>query len=836
MRVPLLYLLAVLLAWCFVSPALSQTLIFSKADGSAVTNGSNPLGDLFTTPDKYSVKLDNIPITGQHLTSDTVNFNLGHFDAATIARDLLWKLRKAAEGKYAQGKGLSANRKILIKRNKWARILFPHGSVWPTRWHWRGNRNRRRGYPSEQAEADAFEAKLAQLLEKQWRVIQTGAVPVAPGPSIAAAPSQGSILYTIERPLTVMGTRLLQVVIRDMGANAVLRGQPRFVACVSYNTGTNQGTFQDTSAARYCQPLPNRATALAMLEAADLEQRETFISKLMAVIDTSNLQRVDGAFVNKRKELMQLIREQNTKTAAVIASYKKLQTAEKLLSALPADATLLTSKATALADWGAAVRQEATAIKDVADAWAASRAEIKRAAGSRILLGRSPEDQATLQSVLTDVFVAYTKEQDRSALAPAAGTMEMAGEIDARESFDGPPKITFYPDYSRVIVEDGNVEELKIGGHLADGQPVLFETYAPIGISSDHDLNRVWARQWLWAQTQPKGFPDNLCIRLTDLLHYTANVEANGKDRSPADGTYVIHPTDGLAHRTLPRLMTTKILQARVYTDAVGISGYKPNGLIQIEVERKLEWGTPWSKFSRLIQFRGPGYFTPLVAVTKIEQTNRFLPLERESGTPLLYRVNTIDLLRYTNLRVGGDFNILGIRYAALKSDFFLDAGIYLHRVDIRDSVSRPHVTKLVRVDSTLNVAMYGFSLKTRFRPDSRYGVQSRIGFYRYALINDYDEHNKLLIQQTPTVAGLDPNAHTQLDKYRYQGVMQYELLAWASLAENSRLFFRSQFSHLLYQSNHTFFQLQLGYQFDVFTNKRDNPTKQTSLFPPPGG
>lgn len=80
---------------------------------------------------------------------------------------------------------------------------------------------------------------------------------------------------------------------------------------------------------------------------------------------------------------------------------------------------------------------------------------------------------------------------------------------------------------------------------------------------------------------------------------------------------------------------------------------------------------------------------------------------------------------------MGGDINLAGLRLAAIKSVLFLDASVYLNRVDIRDSVRRPNTSRLVRVDSTLNVAMYGIGLKTRFRPDSRYGVQSRIGFYR---------------------------------------------------------------------------------------------------------
>ena len=68
---------------------------------------------------------------------------------------------------------------------------------------------------------------------------------------------------------------------------------------------------------------------------------------------------------------------------------------------------------------------------------------------------------------------------------------------------------------------------------------------------------------------------------------------------------------------------------------------------------------------------------------------------------------------------------------------------MYLNRVDIKST----RTSKLANSDSTLNVAMYGLGFKTRFRPDSRFGIDSRVGFYRYVLINDRDDASHVLIK-----------------------------------------------------------------------------------------
>lgn len=190
--------------------------------------------------------------------------------------------------------------------------------------------------------------------------------------------------------------------------------------------------------------------------------------------------------------------------------------------------------------------------------------------------------------------------------------------------------------------------------------------------------------------------------------------------------------------------------------------------------------------------------------------------------------MRTIDLLRYTTLRVGFDLNLLNMRVSSLKSDFALDGSLYLNRVDIRSI--RP--AKIANADSTLNVGMYGLGLKTRFRPDSRFGIDSRVGLYRYVLINNRDSASHVSINQQPTVKDFISDGHTFGKKYWHEAILQVELLGWVSLSANSKLFVRPQFSFVRHEPVQSYFQFQVGYQIDIFGGSRENATKVDSIWP----
>lgn len=670
----------------------------------------------------------------------------------------------------------------------------------------------------------------------------------------APATTQSSTLYAHEFVLQTMPRRVLHTSIYDRGSATEGQGvaRPRYVACVRYSTVESSGTYMGATIEGGCAAQPGQVTA--SVELAQLS-RELFVDKLLLALKPDKLMQAGTAatlaWQAAQTELTSKKRSASIAADSLAAADKSLRKADTDQKAAPNNAVLLAKQNQAVATRTKAAKSLADALVELKNAEQTlqdaqkatqlvdSNGVLKKENPDILNLNPRTDEEKMVHDVLLDAYLDFVRQQEQYFTAPKAGVVEMAAQVPLyfgtmREINEDTAKRvgTLYPDSLQMEIEDGQITELKtIGGVESDGKKTKlhFETYAPIGISADMDLNNAWKKQILWNQAIKRG---SHYIWLDDLLRYYPALSPRAGDRSPANGVYIIKPNDPLPKRTLTKVTTTKILQGRVYTDLAGVSGDKPNGLVQLEVDKKFVFGSSWSKRRRYAQYRLLGYFQPFVAVNKVEEQNRYLPLRRAPNSSYRYTVSSIDLLRYTNLRIGSDLNLLSVRFPRFISDVSLDAGVSLNRVDIRDSVYRVGTSRLVRVDSTLNVVSYGLSLKTRTRPDSRYGIQSRVGFYRYVLLNNYDQDNNLLIHQTPDPQGLNANAHTLVTRFWYQGVVQYELLGWVRLSEHSELFVRPQFSHLLYQAHRSFFQFQVGWQFDVFSNDREAPPTPANMFP----
>lgn len=116
-------------------------------------------------------------------------------------------------------------------------------------------------------------------------------------------------------------------------------------------------------------------------------------------------------------------------------------------------------------------------------------------------------------------------------------------------------------------------------------------------------------------------------------------------------------------------------------------------------------------------------------------------------------------------------------------------------------------------------------------RPDSRYGFSLRFATVIQKLLNDSGGSMARIYETQSGEMTQGQNLISGFPQTNRQTIFQYELLLWASVSESSQFFFRTQFSHLRYNPSNTFFQLQLGYQFDVFTTNR-SVVKPAALLP----
>lgn len=687
--------------------------------------------------------------------------------------------------------------------------------------------------------------------------------------------------------------RILDVSLTDIGANAA-NGE-RYRLCVRYST--SEGMFVSgvlsANEPNRCPPQPNSVTAYMKFA---ILNRALFVEKILSELQTGRLSKADATQVDYSTLVAASRKLAQAQQAAYDTEQKELELPKKLDDSLNTLRQNWESRKKFLRDslqtklkrqsgvdsvknnlppnnnyFRTLIRDSSAyqaTIKKLADAQPAAneakknaptkransfkkandeferiakdaQGPVKTARKRNIILDLSPGKPNTtaVRNELENIFLEYIRQKTLLA-TPVAGTVNLMTSGNVYYPRITHPHGKFLLDSLEMEVEDGIMMGLKMSGRMdcPDGQEVCFETRVPIGLSADRDLNREWWHQRLWLQYPlfDHNPPHDAYVRLTDLLRYYPHLLPQGGDRSPADGVYIVRVNDPLPRRTFYKTATAKLLQARIYTDLNGFRSDNPNGLVQVEIDKKFVFGAPWSKASPSIQMQSFGYFTPFVTLSKIEQQNRYLPLS-PTATPGNYTVNTIDLLRYTYLRVGGDYNLAGLRLPRFKTDFALDFGFGLNRVDIRNkNLTRlnPALTLPYAVDSTLNVGNYGFALKARIRPESRFGLYVRLGYYRYTLFNDRGNSNLRLNQLPDNEPDVTQGLLRDLwYRYRKEGVVQYEMTARFKIGENAEYFGRVQFSNLFLQSNRTFFQLQTGFQFDVFAPRREAPPGPASVF-----
>lgn len=448
------------------------------------------------------------------------------------------------------------------------------------------------------------------------------------------------------------------------------------------------------------------------------------------------------------------------------------------------------------------------------------------------------ESKEEFKNQLRNQFQAIQVQQTNLVNAPVAGVARLTkvapvfiitnpktlmGKIFRLLVFKGNKEIidsigVYSVDSLQMHVEDGNILNLKVHGYYRNKEMIvreyIFENYAPIGISTNADFNN-WHKSRLFPQQQKinKG----LFVSLADIIQYVPRLNYRSSDYSPTDGVYSFHPSDPLPKRTLFKTETSKILQARVFSDLAGIDQDRPNGLIQLEVSKRFILKNATTTKST---FGFGGYMNYLdlyTSINKIEENNKYINLER---SPLNNNedlpIKTIDLLRYTNFHIGTDLNLLYYLFPKSKVHAYLNHKIQLNRLAVRDSVFNNKQFASIE-DYNLNVVVYGLGFRGIIRPDSRYGLELKGDWNRYVIIGNS-------MKQNPPI-----NGRTVVERFINQDVILVSPILWARVSDHGELFFRPQFSFMRLHPEHQYFQVQVGYQFDVFSPRR-SPTPVSPL------
>jgi len=291
-------------------------------------------------------------------------------------------------------------------------------------------------------------------------------------------------------------------------------------------------------------------------------------------------------------------------------------------------------------------------------------------------------------------------------------------------------------------------------------------------------------------------------FNLAELIDFRPILESDKEDYSPAN--QVISLTPGAPSIMLKKEKRSKIFEVRSYTDLLGTNSKNPNGLIQIEAEKKIFLlEDKWPLINEYNYWGTMTYFEPSVQFSKLDNNNRnYLP--DTSGSAANYAtkhkkilgVNTLNLYWYKLRIVDMNLNLFNASFPQAKLNFLVDGRCGLYQTTIGDSLtveSGKLVKSHIETDNTVNTALYGFKLMCKFLPDSRFNLTLGYSLFRNEILN----------------AGYYQNPGKVISTYSLEGYFK--------VSTSSTFFIRATYNQQDNNPNLNFVQAQLGVSLNIF-------------------
>jgi len=314
---------------------------------------------------------------------------------------------------------------------------------------------------------------------------------------------------------------------------------------------------------------------------------------------------------------------------------------------------------------------------------------------------------------------------------------------------------------------------------------------APIGISTLNEINNIneinkIKQNRIIRIKKNTGFHTTIKGKtykayLSDIItFYRPELKNKRRDVSPADTTFmVVKGGKNNEEVKLFRQTSEKLFEFKVFSDFVGVDGTKPNGLVQIEFDKKM-FLSPRRYYHIWGGYRGIAtYIKPSFTLSKLEDNNKYaIPLISGDNK----YINTLDLMRHQIYKIGADLNLQMIHIGGLKSDMYVDLGAYYSRSGISDTIKKS--------DSGLDVVILEPKVKFKVQTDERYFlcIDGSVKFTRLLdsdvkQLRKYDDSLKEVknvfndpYYTVSVMAGYSPTANTRgklFFRYRYSGALR---------------------------------------------------------------
>lgn len=360
----------------------------------------------------------------------------------------------------------------------------------------------------------------------------------------------------------------------------------------------------------------------------------------------------------------------------------------------------------------------------------------------------------------------------------------------------------FQADKCRIVFEDGFIKRVVITG-IYEGETVMFSNRYSIGITTRLNMGRL-NNMVLYDEIR---HAPQASIRLGDAIDYERIVNLRTNDYSPADTVVNITPDKPVV--TVSKLARHKLFRINIFSDIAGVNENNPNGLIQIEIDKRININTN-RRFNKAPTAM-LAFITPYFQLSKIEENNRELGISTFNTSPTTNTnyVSPLELYRHSILEAGIKLNIVDIEWPAI--DFQINGTGSITYSQVNDTISSD-MGVATSVDERVNSINTGLEAAFIFSPEAAWGFKISSNFF-------YSENfNSNLTYKSIEGSGLDKKLTSPK-----RWLNDFNMLVTFRTGEDNdkRLFARIGFVHELSNLDNNFSELQIGYSMYLKSSKK---------------
>ena len=362
---------------------------------------------------------------------------------------------------------------------------------------------------------------------------------------------------------------------------------------------------------------------------------------------------------------------------------------------------------------------------------------------------------------------------------------------------------------------------------INEGRKLKFVNKFPIGFTSSKDFDDLKEYKLIVYNGKHKQFEMRLGDLFTDYLQTLAN---DRLDFSPADQVVKLPvDNDSIGSIELKKDKSSKLFNLKTYADFNGLKETDPNGVIQFEVDKLIPlytkrntWLFGERYFNRGFNYGYLNYIQPQFRWSRLNDNNddknltlSYLPVFNGSATDSISYVTQLNLLRYENISVGADLNILSLDFPTSKIRIEANVGGRYARTRVLDTKGEPVDSQnadgqeVSNVLQTYNVNTWRYypELIFRLRPEERYGANIGLRAIRFnSVTEDFSNTSS------------EEEFTTTLTNNNQQWLHQIEINAHfsPSARKNDRFFFRYRYTNTSSWEYNGFSEIQLGYSLSL--------------------